>query len=162
MRPPTLLRIVTAVMVAPAGCDAPFRGGEFPTGPEVPAVAAPEAVLAELVAGHRASVGCAPITWMPPVAAAAAKHAADMATEGWWGHTGPGGESIVTYLQDQGVSASVAGDALARNFTGPEAPMRVFQGWLDSLPHAAILGDCRFRAHGVGHAEGYWVWYGVG
>ncbi len=152
---------LTVLALFLSACEVHPVAGGLPSGPEIPAGDGFEAALAGLVVGHRAGVGCGPVSWVDPVAAAAASHARDMATEGWWGHQGPHGESMEGYLKAHGVSPVLAGDALARNFSGEDAAARVFQAWLDSPSHRAILEDCRFRAHGAGHAEGYWTWYGV-
>jgi uncharacterized protein YkwD len=152
---------LTIFALALLGCEVHPVAGDLPSGPEVPPGNSLEASLAGLVAEHRAGLGCGPLSWVEPVAAAAGTHARDMATAGWWGHQGPQGESMEAYLKAHGVSPTLAGDALARNFTGKDAAARVFRAWLDSPSHRAILEDCRFRAHGAGYADGHWTWYGV-
>jgi uncharacterized protein YkwD len=158
--PLSALFLLVALLTLP-GCEADPLASEDLQGPEVPPGEGTEAILAGMVVQHRAALGCGPIVWVDAVAAAAARHAADMATHGWWGHQGPNGESMQGYLEAHGVTPALAGDALARNFRGRDAERAILTAWLQSPPHRAILEDCRFRAYGVGHEAGHWTWYGI-
>jgi uncharacterized protein YkwD len=161
MRIPLSVLFLLAALLALPGCETDPLASEDLHGPEVPQGEGTEAILAGLVVQHRASLGCGPIVWMDAVAAAAAHHAVDMATAGWWGHQGPNGESMLGYLKAHGVTPALAGDALARNFSGGSPEQAILTAWLQSPTHRAILEDCRFRAYGVGHKAAYWTWYGV-
>ena len=161
MRIPFSVLILLAALFTLPGCETVPVASEDLHGPEVPPGQGTEAILAGLVVQHRAALGCGPIVWVEAVAAAAELHAVDMATDGWWGHQGPNGESMQGYLKAHGVTAALAGDALARNFRGGDAERAILAAWLQSPAHRAILEDCRFRAYGVGHEAWYWTWYGV-
>jgi hypothetical protein len=87
----------------------------------------------------------------PLLARAAAEKALDMATRGYFSHTGPSGETPWTWLDKVGYNYVYAGENLAVNFFDSND---VHRAWMNSPAHRENVLDKKFTEIGVGTAQG--------
>ncbi|EFC82489.1 CAP domain-containing protein [Parafrankia sp. EUN1f] len=128
----------------------------------VPPPAAPGDVLAEVLAltnAERARAGLAALTAEPRLAAAAARHSADMAARGFFAHDTPEGISVADRVRAAGYDYSVVAENIA---AGQRTAREVVAGWMDSPGHRANILRPQVRQLGVGRVEGgeygvYWT-----
>jgi len=96
----------------------------------------------------------------PALTRAAAAHALDMATRGYFSHQGPGGDTPAARVRQAGYAYRIVGENIA---AGPTTAEEVVQGWLDSPGHCENIMDPRFSDVGVAYAtnpgklEVYWA-----
>lgn len=103
-------------------------------------------------AGHRLeSLFARPVKWDEEAASVARAHSVDMARRGYIAHVNPEGIDPAKRLQLGGVSFTMAGENIARDFTTPEAAMKAF---MDEprfqRNHRANILNRRFTYIGVG------------
>lgn len=108
----------------------------------------------QMMNAHRATVGCAALTWDDQVAAVAQAHSDDMVARVFFGHTNPDGESPGDRLQAAGVAFSSWAENVAFGYATGQA---VLAGWLDSPGHRANIENCSMSRHGVGLAGTHWT-----
>jgi uncharacterized protein YkwD len=144
-----------------AGCvsQAPHAAGPVTTVPSSPGVDL-DASLATLLALHnqeRARASLPPLSPSPVLAAAAQRHAADMARRQWMSHRGADFSSPSRRVERAGYSFAAMGENVAAGQTTPEEAMRA---WMHSPGHRHnVLGH--YSEIGAGVARGangslYW------
>ncbi|HIP72394.1 MAG TPA: PKD domain-containing protein [Anaerolineae bacterium] len=84
----------------------------------------------------RQQFGLRPLNNIPELAAAAAKHAADMGTFGFVGHTGSDGSTPAERYIQFGYGQGYAGEATAWGFEDPRAAVEF---WVNSPAHRRII-----------------------
>ncbi len=101
-----------------------------------PAWATPAEALLQQINAYRESRGLAALEPSPRLQAAAARHNADMAAEGYFAHTSPQGTRLRDRLEAQGYAFRFAAENLAG---GQKTPAEVLRDWQDSPGHDANL-----------------------
>lgn len=119
-----------------------------------PEISADVEQFVSLMNDYRASVGCAPLSWMNDVADVAQSHSEDMVQRDFFDHTNPDGASPFDRLGEAGVGYSRAAENIAWGYTTAEA---VLDGWVDSPGHRANLENCDLTHHGVGLVDWRWT-----
>jgi uncharacterized protein YkwD len=111
-----------------------------------------------LVNEHRARGGCDGLTPDRRLIAAANRHAAEMARNGYFAHRSLDGRGTAERVSDAGYRWSRYGENIAR---GQDSPDEVVDGWMNSPEHRENILDCRFEQMGIGLAFAgdtpYWV-----
>ncbi|MGI5273865.1 CAP domain-containing protein [Nonomuraea sp. CA-218870] len=108
-----------------------------------------ESEVVRLTNQARARNGCRPLTHDPQLRRAAERHSADMATRGYFDHTGRNGSSVGDRIRAAGFSPVRAwGENIAM---GQSTAAQVVRGWLDSPGHRQNIMNCSFTHIGVGH-----------
>jgi len=107
-----------------------------------------------LMNDYRASVGCAPLTWITEIADVAEAHSLDMVQRDFFDHTNPDGASPFDRLLAAGLSFSRSAENIAMGYGSADV---VLEGWLDSPGHRANIENCELSEHGVGLFETRWT-----
>lgn len=123
------------------------------------------AVLAA-VNRERTARGLETVEYDPRLAAVARTHSADMVSEGYYAHTGPGGDTAFDRVQSSSVSCSSVGENIAATWwqTSFETP----GGERDSHTSVEQLADGLVEQwlsspdHRRNMLSPYWEWTGVG
>lgn len=98
----------------------------------------------------RAAAGLSPLMWDERLAAAAKSRASDMATNGYFSHTSPSGDSAFATLQRMGISFKLAGENLARNNVPTSQSVQTAEsGFMGSPTHRANILEPSFTRAGV-------------
>ncbi|QXJ23709.1 CAP domain-containing protein [Actinomadura graeca] len=121
----------------------------LPTGP-VGGGSGPEATVVALTNSERVKAGCKALRPDARLAAAARKHSADMAANGYFDHTSRNGDSPWKRMEDAGYPSPGA-ENIAKGYATAAA---VVAGWMKSPGHRANILNCDLRAIGVGMADG--------
>ncbi|PZU98849.1 MAG: hypothetical protein DCE90_03315 [Pseudanabaena sp.] len=110
---------------------------------------------------ERKKLGLAPLKLSPQLKQAAQSHAKDMATNGFFSHTGLNGSSIGDRAKSSGYRYAVVGENLAAGRATPEGTIRQ---WMNSPGHRANILNNAFTEIGFGYANApnsryrhYWV-----
>jgi uncharacterized protein YkwD len=104
-----------------------------------------------LVNRERATAGCDPVRTDERLRSAARGHSQDMATNDYFSHTAPDGDTFVDRAAAAGYPRDQAG---GENIAmGYGTPADVMDGWMDSEGHRANILNCDFKAIGVGLAR---------
>ncbi|HEX6312503.1 MAG TPA: CAP domain-containing protein [Acidimicrobiia bacterium] len=133
--------MVVAVALPVAAACAPLKSG------------APPEVYAR-ANQIRAQHGVGPLAPCPSLAAAAQRHANDMAARGSLGHQGSDGSWPADRLVASGYGSGFWGEIIADRVSTADGVLGL---WAGSPRHAAILLDPAYRDVGFGYANGYWV-----
>ncbi|MFP8940799.1 CAP domain-containing protein [Streptomyces fenghuangensis] len=133
----------------------PSASSRKPTAPGLPSLdeeTAAEAEVLRLVNLERAEAGCQPVTADPELAQLAEDFSQDMATRGFFSHTGPDGDTPWDRAEAAGID-NLGGENIARGQADAQA---VMDAWMDSPGHRANILNCDYRTLGVGahFAEG--------
>ncbi|OAA24694.1 hypothetical protein UG55_102826 [Frankia sp. EI5c] len=147
---------------APSAPSVPSAPGAPAGPPGIPPPGAAPDILAEVLAltnAERARAGLRPLTAEPRLAAAAARHSADMAARGFFAHDTPEGGTPADRVLACGYAYSVVAENIA---AGQRTAREVVTGWMDSPPHRANILRPEVRELGVGRVEGgeygvYWT-----
>jgi uncharacterized protein YkwD len=99
-----------------------------------------------LVNNERAQHGCGPVHTDERLRAAARAYSVDMATRGYFSHTGADG-SIFTQRDSRAGYPSAIGENIA---WGQATPGDVMYAWMNSEGHRANILNCQAAALGVG------------
>lgn len=110
--------------------------------------------LCELVNGERAKAGIKPLKLYVALSGVAQDHAADMATNGYFSHTGLDGRSPFQRMKDAGITYTYAGENIARGYKTPADAMN---GWMNSSGHRANILNSKYGRVGLGFYQNYWV-----
>ncbi len=107
----------------------------------------------------RRSHGCPPVAVNSRLIEAARRHAADMASRGYFAHRSPNGEDAGDRVADTGYDWATYGENIAR---GQDTAVEVVEAWLDSPSHRENILTCAHSEVGVGLAfdadhTPYWV-----
>lgn len=153
MRPEATIFLLSAVLIVLSSCD-----HRMTLGPEGPGDGSFIDRVAGLVNDHRESLGCPRLRWSDDLAAVANRHALDMAQSGYFDHVSPNGVTLSDRLLEKGFRYfSLAAENIARGFNGADPAQRVFDGWIQSDGHRAIIENCGFEIHGIGFHEYHWT-----
>jgi uncharacterized protein YkwD len=114
---------------------------------EQPSADLPRDALAQLN-GVRASSGLQPLTFDAALTAAAAAYARNMATRGFFSHTGLDGATPFGRIVAAGYAGGFKGEAIS---AGQPTAQQAINGLLGSPPHAAILLDGSAFEVGIGY-----------
>jgi uncharacterized protein YkwD len=86
---------------------------------------------------------------------AAQAYAQDMATHGYFSHTGRDGSTVLTRARGAGCNGQ---GYFAENIAwGQDSANDAFQGWAASSGHRANMLGRNYGAYGLGQSGGYWV-----
>ena len=151
---------VAAVAVRSAVTPRTTRVRPRPTTAPRPTTTAPTPATQILsrVNAERAKAGCKAVVLDPRLAAAAAGHAQDMATNNYFSHTSKDGRSFVDRIKAQGYPVPRSENIAA----GQPTVTAVMDAWMASAGHRANILDCSAVAMGAASATGgsygiYWV-----
>lgn len=111
------------------------------------AVAARE--MLDLVNAERIGAGLGSLDWHERLSEVAQEYAVRMATEGFFGHTAPKGDSVGDRVESAGIPYRVVGENLAVAVTMEMA----HEGLMESDGHRANILGAEFTAMGVGLVE---------
>lgn len=148
LRKPWLLFFLTVVLTAEGFFVAGLMGSE--SARHYLSAVLPGEVIA-LTNNERILAGDGTLTENPALTLAAQNKARDMATKGYFSHTGPGGKSPWVWITDAGYSYQSAGENLAVRF---DTSSDVVQAWMASPTHRANIVKPIYTEIGVGTAEG--------
>jgi uncharacterized protein YkwD len=103
--------------------------------------------------------GCPALTVNDRLVQAAHRHAADMASRGYFEHRSPSGDDAGDRVAATGYDWSAYGENIAR---GQDSAAEVVRDWMDSPSHRENILTCGYREVGVGRAydadrKAYWV-----
>jgi len=111
-----------------------------------------EATLLDLINTERESQDLAPYSAQGQLQAAARGHAADMACNHFFSHTGSDGSNVGQRVNAQGYDWSWVGEnILATGNTSSSAPQQAFDWWMNSAPHRANLLSPNYTEIGLGY-----------
>jgi len=151
---------VAAVAVRSAVTPRTTRVRPRPTTAPRPTTTAPTPATQILsrVNAERAKAGCKAVVLDPRLAAAAAGHAQDMATNNYFSHTSRDGRTFVDRIKAQGYPVPRSENIAA----GQPTVTAVMDAWMASSGHRANILDCSAVAMGAASAKGgsygiYWV-----
>jgi len=151
---------VAAVAVRSAVTPRTTRVRPRPTTAPRPTTTAPTPATQILsrVNAERAKAGCKAVVLDPRLAAAAAGHAQDMATNNYFSHTSRDGRTFVDRIKAQGYPVPRSENIAA----GQPTVTAVMDAWMASAGHRANILDCSAVAMGAASATGgsygiYWV-----
>lgn len=103
---------------------------------------------------QRAANGRAAINEDRRLTAAAQAHAADMATNGYFSHTGRNGSTMGQRITAQGYGNCFMAENIAN---GQRSEAEVLPAWMGSVGHRANILDQRARSYGLGRSGNIWV-----
>lgn len=150
-------RVLTCALlvVAVSGC---VRSGASVTPRGAAAVAQPAGGLSAAVAADvnafRAASGRAPIAADARLAAAASAHAADMASKGYFSHSGADGSSVGARVKRQGYGFCFVAENIAQ---GQTSPAEALASWKASQGHRDNMLSANATQFGMAQAGSYWV-----
>lgn len=110
-----------------------------------------------LINEERAGRGLAILTADARLMAAAQRHAGDMATHHFLGHTGSDGSTPYTRVREAGYQPLALGEVCGR---GQRSPREIVDDWLASPGHRAVILGAIYTEIGVGYAISdthYWT-----
>lgn len=111
-----------------------------------------------LINAERRRHGLRPVRAERHLAAAARRHAQNMAARDFFAHVSPSGATVQSRVKNAGYLGGVRewwlGEALAWGTSGAGAPRAILRGLLASPPHRAILLSRSYRDVGIGVARG--------
>jgi uncharacterized protein YkwD len=114
--------------------------------------------VACLVNAERTSRGLKPLRRDGALAAAARRHAGDMAREHYFAHVSPAGERVRDRINAAGYATNGDGWRVGENLgwgTGSRAtPNALVDAWLASAPHRRIMLEDAYKELGAGVALG--------
>ena len=137
-----LLRPPAALLLALAGCD--LAADDDPARALLRAVN--DTRRTARVCGTEAFAAAGPLAWDDRLAAAAARHSADLAAHRFGGHVGTDGSGPADRVAAAGFPASALGEVVA---VGDGNARTVVRGWLASPAHCRVLMDGRFTHAGA-------------
>lgn len=115
----------------------------------LPAGAQDTSRVLDLVNGHRAVAGLAPLARVAELDSAALRHSRDMALGNFMSHTGSDGSSAGERIQAAGYDWSSYGENVAAGFATAES---VVAAWMNSPSHRDNILGAHFRHLGVAAA----------
>ncbi len=148
LRKPWLLFFLTVVLTAEGFFTASIIAGE--SAKNFLSAVLPGEVIA-LTNTERVREGDGTLAENPLLMLAAQNKAKDMATKGYFSHTGPGGKSPWNWITEAGYSYQAAGENLAVRF---DESSDVVNAWMASPTHRANIVKPVYTEIGVGTAQG--------
>ena len=142
-------------MAAALACGAAYRPAPAAA---ATATGAEKQVLA-LVNHVRAAHGMARLTFAPTLERASREHSREMVGRDYFRHSSFSGESFSSRLirfgfSPSGCSSWTVGEDIAYGSGSRGSPTAIFESWMHSPPHRAVILTRRFRSAGVGRAVG--------
>lgn len=102
----------------------------------------------------RAGQGLRGLQAHPVLTAAAQAHAADMASNGYFSHTGRNGSTAIARARAAGCRGGYSAENIA---WGQDSVGDAFNGWVASPPHYANMIGRNYGVYGLAESGGYWV-----
>jgi len=145
---------------------------QAPAGPAAPTTAAPgtpapttapsgsgdarsfEQQVLDLTNAERRKAGCPDLASNAKLRAAALAHSTDMATQGYFSHTGADGSSMSARVEREGYAWRALAENIAAGYRTPQA---VVTGWMNSSGHRANILNCGLTEIGVGFHDYHWT-----
>lgn len=154
-----LVPFVLLALLVVSGCAATTgRVGAPPPGSTAEAIEILKLVnQARATARHCADkryAATGPLSLEAKLARAAQLHSEDMFDNGYMGHVGSDGSTLVDRANRQGYEWSALGENVAYGYTSPAS---VVTGWLNSPGHCANIMNPSFTELGVGLEGTYWT-----
>jgi hypothetical protein len=103
------------------------------------------------VNAQRSQAGVKPLTNNQKLASAALSKANDMIAGQYWAHNTPSGKQPWEFIKQAGYRYEVAGENLARNFSGTDG---MVNAWLASATHRANLLSGKYTETGIAVVNG--------
>jgi hypothetical protein len=120
-----------------------------------------DAELLRLTNAERSQRGLSALTLNSQLGQAAQNHAADMAQQNYFSHTGQNGSSMGDRIKATGYSYAYAGENIA---AGQQTPAAVLNSWMNSQGHRENILNPNFTEIGFGYSHStqsdyghYWV-----
>ncbi len=116
-----------------------------------------EAQVVTLTNAQRTANGCGPLRSDDRLTTSARTHSSDMASQGFFSHTGSDGSNFAA----RAVKAGYTGASAENIAWGYRTPQEVVTGWMNSAGHRANILNCTSIAVGVGlavKADGSLYW----
>ncbi len=117
-----------------------------------------EGTILCLVNEERAAAGVRAVTPNLSLRNAAARHSAEMVSQGYFSHTSPNGVGFIDRILDAGYTRGsrswVVGENLVWGSGELSSAGGLVQAWMDSPPHRGNLLRARFRELGIAVARG--------
>jgi uncharacterized protein YkwD len=104
-------------------------------------------VLVGLINGYRKTNGLEPLKENMRLCKSSELKADEMATEGYFGHTSPGGDPFFSAFQKANYKYTEIGEILARGCDSAEC---LFKVWVNSSQHRQIILNSKFQDIGCG------------
>lgn len=157
---PTSTPVPLPPVEPPTPLPPPPPTGAPPPPPPPPAPPAQPVALTtfetDIVAGvnnERIAAGLAPLQLDGALVAVARERSNDMATQGYFSHTSPTGQTAFSLLDQYGIPYSWAGENLARNnYPDDESVAVAMRDWMASDGHRENMLNVHYTAIGVGAA----------
>jgi uncharacterized protein YkwD len=110
---------------------------------------------------QRAANGVAALQLDPTLVAVARQRAQDMATNNYFSHTSPTGQTAFAIMDSYGYSYSIAGENIARNnYPASQSVSVAMDGFMNSPGHRANILEPQFTKVGIGVAtDGNGMYY---
>lgn len=113
-----------------------------------------EQQVIDLTNAERQKAGCPALANNSKLGAAALGHSTDMATKGYFSHTGANGSSMRDRVEAQGYSWRSLAENIAAGYRTAQA---VVTGWMNSSGHRANILNCDLTEIGVGFHDYHWT-----
>lgn len=164
---PVLVLFAALLLAALSGCGGGDSGTgssttppSIPPGSGIPGIdsirqefldAVNQARSAGRVCGNASYPAAPPVKWNDALAMAAYLHSEDMATNGFFSHTGSDGSSPGDRITREGYAWRTYGENIAVNY---RTVTTVLPGWLGSDGHCRNIMNSSFTEIGAAYAEG--------
>ena len=125
-----------------------------PRAPEPRSDADRSAPFAGLLNEVRSDAGAPAVTPEPRLAAAAERHAEDMAARGFISHDGSDGSTPQDRVTDAGYASCMTAENIALQ---PDTERELVTQWMNSPAHRTNMLRGNADAFGLAQAGGYWV-----
>ena len=149
----TAMLCLTALGPAAGAAQASSRAGA-----DVPAGTASMQQVSDatlcLLNEQRAAAGLAALTADPTLARIAVDYAGQMATQHFFSHVSPSGQTLQDRFAVVGYDFEAAGENLAWAGGSNATAAQIFEAWMNSEGHRANILDPDYRQLGVGFATG--------
>ena len=107
--------------------------------------------IIELTNIEREKMGLSSLSENPALDTAATSKAYNMFEENYWAHFAPSGKTPWDFILGSGYKFSVAGENLAKNFSGPED---VVTAWMASPSHKENIINSKYKDIGIAIEDG--------
>ena len=109
--------------------------------------------LVQALNRHRESIGCKPLILDKRLARLARNYSETMARENFFGHYDPSGADPFDRMRHAGIDFRAAGENLA---FGQTRGLQVYDDWMNSPKHRAVIEDCVYTHYGIGLCRRRW------
>jgi uncharacterized protein YkwD len=151
-----LVAALTALFVpAAAGAQACAGGNLMPSAKNVAKI---RSATMCLLNQERAKAGLGKLRSNTKLRKAAKGHSSDMVSKGYFDHSGPAGDTLLSRVSDAHYIRATASYFIAENIAWGSGnlatPSEIVKAWMNSPPHRANILTGRFREAGIGIALG--------